>query len=591
MERKHGCLLLAVAITLMLGIPSIVMHMHDNALRRVLRAPLFRYLSKKSSSSEKSTAEIIVSVKDVTARVQDKEEGSLSDQQSPRGQGHADNRAPKDNNSQPLHDPVLRGSWSELAAATAEQRERSALVLYTSKCSDLARGALNALVSQWLGGKIQSITPNSVAGLTAADVVITFCGNFDLAHSQAFYRAHSQLLRAAQGPLVLGVPDANSCASKDHGCSVSENAPGGRVFSPCAQLPPRDMGAVEALIRSQMPQYELWLTKPTGGAGGGGIKMSNVTEVGVKTYIQSLTKYHGELSSFVNDPLLWTTHNHENVPVTVRVDMRVYGVTTSLRPLRVFLHDDINYRTGAVDVNYSVAVRRSWVSNSATLANKFGPAQSDCHEDAFCSTGSRTKLNRIIRATGLDPAVVWQNLERALMRFFLSCAQMGNHPPMEAGKWNADVLITRHGAIVVNEIHYLGWGLKGPNHYKLGINELTLRPAMAATTLLLADTIVPPSLRTAWAAWKDNHTAVPPWYKRHVAEWALASGLHLRAVWPSRANADYGRRILDPDHPAIQALNVLSQHAPHTLEPRTSPQHLNDYPVDFVAFFESWFQR
>ena len=199
------------------------------------------------------------------------------------------------------------------------------------------------------------------------------------------------------------------------------------IMPPCVITPGKKSDIAETIFENNRNgEYPYWLFKPADGMSNHGLKFIDVAEL----------KLTGQTTVIPTDPGLVQGYMHDTMTirgssrVETKLDLRIYGVVTSVQPLRVYVSTSGYYRTGLPDVGFSMKHTNSKyrlvhsTKNAAKIkARRFERIDFETHfqqgeeaayhpslEHTFSSAGTLHKFWAHVEEQGMDRNAVWDNI-------------------------------------------------------------------------------------------------------------------------------------------------------------------------------------
>eukprot|EP00301_Raphidiophrys_heterophryoidea_P005747 c12379_g1_i1.p1 GENE.c12379_g1_i1~~c12379_g1_i1.p1 ORF type:complete len:487 (-),score=103.30 c12379_g1_i1:744-2135(-) len=173
------------------------------------------------------------------------------------------------------------------------------------------------------------------------------------------------------------------------------------------------------------PQYPYWLYKPSLSSSGKGLVLLNQSQI-TRDALMGLPE--GLIQQYVHNPLLYDASLEPSGPnVVIKTDIRIYGVVTSVEPLRFYISKRGYFRSGHPHFNYTMTQNITsrdfqqvhFTNNGPKIRN--GVFQtSSAYEHSFASAGTLEKFWKIAQQSGLDPEVIWNDIHRAFTFLFVA---------------------------------------------------------------------------------------------------------------------------------------------------------------------------
>ena len=186
------------------------------------------------------------------------------------------------------------------------------------------------------------------------------------------------------------------------------------ISPPCVILPLEDNSHLD-----RFSNVSAVIFKVPHSAGGNGAKIFSVRQLKEENFQRA-----GMLQAFFVNPLLYTAA-HEGKSISVKVDLRIYGIITSFDPPRVYISRHGYFRTGDHRHNFSSSAEHfntrgiHITNNGVKLEGGYFVFQKDPDERTFSSAGTLRKFRTIARNAGLNPVDIWSRVEDKLVRLAL----------------------------------------------------------------------------------------------------------------------------------------------------------------------------
>lgn len=264
----------------------------------------------------------------------------------------------------------------------------------------------------------------------------------------------------------------NGIGDKNTLCQLSNRlraAFGVEVAAPCFVLP--DDISRFALEWPQLEQrWTHWLFKPTLSRSGKGISFIEPKHI----HNQSLVE-KGSLVGYISEPILYSfnvkSDRKSRVNFNVKTDLRIFGIVTSMEPLRVYISSHSYFRTGRPDKNFSMAdldplvhITNKRKPKDLQVLNPLPKRGKEGRRPKFASgyttLGSMEKWWRAVEQAGVEPALVWRNILDTFAILHSGEADM-NAGLCEEDPWCfrsfqpffADLIVDRQGRVTLLETH------------------------------------------------------------------------------------------------------------------------------------------
>eukprot|EP00301_Raphidiophrys_heterophryoidea_P005748 c12379_g1_i2.p1 GENE.c12379_g1_i2~~c12379_g1_i2.p1 ORF type:complete len:582 (-),score=129.01 c12379_g1_i2:168-1844(-) len=184
------------------------------------------------------------------------------------------------------------------------------------------------------------------------------------------------------------------------------------------------------------PQYPYWLYKPSLSSSGKGLVLLNQSQI-TRDALMGLPE--GLIQQYVHNPLLYDASLEPSGPnVVIKTDIRIYGVVTSVEPLRFYISKRGYFRSGHPHFNYTM---------TQNITSR------DFQQVHFTNNGPKS---------GLDPEVIWNDIHRAFTFLFVAqneelivvsrCRERGDCSK-RLTEFFADVSVSDTGDVRILEIH------------------------------------------------------------------------------------------------------------------------------------------
>ena len=254
------------------------------------------------------------------------------------------------------------------------------------------------------------------------------------------------------------------------------------VTTPCFSTPRENAIIAESIDHGE---YPFWLYKPSDGMSGKGVEFVKTAEIKSSGKTVEIPTKPGSLQAYVHDTMTIPGKHGNTGNVKIKLDLRIYGVITSVQPLRVYVSTSGYYRTGLPDVAFTMEhtddeYKLVHVTNNGAkikarrferidFETPFQQGEEQPYhpslEHNFSSAGTLHKFWEHVEEQGMDRKSIWDNIlalfahthagAQPWMLSGCNSAKVGEEGlcNQEFVPFFADVGIRKNGEVVLYETH------------------------------------------------------------------------------------------------------------------------------------------